>query len=51
MEANEAQLHMRLSAGQTGNLRPEAVLKALGLEGCWAEVERTRLIFEPEIPA
>jgi radical SAM-linked protein len=42
-----AQLQMRLSAGQSGNLRPEAVLKALGLEGCWSEVERTALIFEP----
>jgi radical SAM-linked protein len=42
----EVELQMRLSAGQSGNLRPEAVLKALGLEGCWAEVERTALIFE-----
>jgi radical SAM-linked protein len=44
---SEAELQMRLSAGQSGNLRPEAVLKALGLEGCWAEVERTALIFDP----
>jgi hypothetical protein len=37
---------MRLAAGQQGNLRPEAVLEALGLTGSWAEIERTRLIFE-----
>ncbi len=40
---------MRLTAGQYGNLRPETVLKALGLEDNWAEIERTRLIFEDEI--
>lgn len=39
-------LFMRLAAGQQGNLRPEAVLEALGLTGSWAEIERTRLIFE-----
>jgi radical SAM-linked protein len=50
MGQNDVQLQMRLSAGQQGNLRPEAVLKALGLEDCWAEIERTRLIFESEIP-
>jgi radical SAM-linked protein len=42
----EAYLHMRLTAGQFGNLRPEAVLKALGLANNWAEIERTRLIFD-----
>ena len=41
-------LHMRLTAGQFGNLRPEAVLKALNLQENWAEIERTRLIFESE---
>lgn len=42
----EAFLTMRLAAGQYGNLRPEEVLKALGLADNWAEVDRTRLIFE-----
>lgn len=42
----EVQLQMRLAAGQSGNLRPEDVLKALGLEQDWAEIERTRLIFD-----
>lgn len=41
-----AQLTMRVTAGQFGNLRPEAVLKALNLDNVWAEIERTRLIFE-----
>lgn len=50
MGENDAQLHMRLSAGQWGNLRPETVLKALELADAWAEIERTRLIFEPETP-
>ena len=45
----EAQLTMQLTAGQFGNLRPEAVLKALGMEEDWAELERTRLIFEDDI--
>ncbi|MCL4302794.1 MAG: TIGR03936 family radical SAM-associated protein [Anaerolineae bacterium] len=44
----EARLYMRLTAGQFGNLRPEAVLQALGLADKWAEIERTRLIFELE---
>jgi len=43
-----AQLYMRVTAGQFGNLRPEAVLKALGLEDNWAKIERTRLIFEDD---
>ena len=42
----EVQLRMRLTAGQSGNLRPEEVLKAVGLDQAWAEIERTRLIFE-----
>ncbi len=42
----QAHLHMRLTAGQFGNLRPQEVLKALGLTGGWAEIERTALIFE-----
>ncbi len=41
----QAYLHMRLTAGQFGNLRPEDVLKALGLVDHWIEIERTRLIF------
>ena len=45
---NEARLRMCLTAGQKGNLRPEAVLKALGLENNWAEIERARLIFADE---
>lgn len=39
-------LHMCLTAGAFGNLRPEEVLKALGLADSWAEIERTRLVFE-----
>ncbi len=45
----DAHLQMRVTAGQRGNLRPEAVLKALGLADNWAEIERTRLIFENEL--
>jgi radical SAM-linked protein len=45
LENGEAFLEMRVTAGQFGNLRPEAVLKALGLENNWATIERTRLIF------
>ncbi|MBI1880575.1 MAG: DUF2344 domain-containing protein [Chloroflexi bacterium] len=45
----EATLRMRLTAGQFGNLRPEEVLKALGLGDNWAEVDRTRLIFDETI--
>lgn len=44
----EACLSMRLTAGQFGHLRPEEVLKALGLGDGWAEIDRTRLIFELE---
>jgi len=42
----DAVLIMRLSAGQQGNLRPEAVLQALALGDIWFEVERTNLIFD-----
>ncbi len=45
----EAYLAMRLAAGPLGNLRPEEVLKALGLGENWAEIERTRLIFETSL--
>jgi radical SAM-linked protein len=45
----EAHLHMRLTAGQFGNLRPADVLKALELSDNWAEIERTRLIFESNV--
>ncbi len=37
---------MRLSAGNRGNVRPEAVLAALGLGEAYAQVERTKLLFE-----
>jgi radical SAM-linked protein len=47
--AGQALLRMRLTAGQFGNLRPEAVLKALGLADNWAEIERTRLLFADEV--
>ncbi len=43
---SQAVLRMRLSAGQRGNVRPDAVLAALGLEGAPTQVERTRLIFK-----
>jgi radical SAM-linked protein len=46
--AGDAILHMRLAAGQHGNLRPEAVLAALGLAENWAQIERTALIFDSE---
>jgi radical SAM-linked protein len=44
-----AHLHMQLTAGQLGNLRPEEVLKALDLADHWADFERTRLIFDEEV--
>lgn len=46
----DAHLFMRVTAGQHGNLRPEAVLSALELGDNWAEIERTRLIFAEEPP-
>jgi radical SAM-linked protein len=42
---NEVCLHMALTAGQFGNLRPESVLQALGLADNWVSIERTKLIF------
>lgn len=39
-------LSMRLRAGQHGNLRPDAVLAALGLADACAQIERTQLLFE-----
>ena len=45
----QAHLHMRLTAGQFGNLRPADVLNALELSDNWAEIERTRLIFEGNV--
>jgi radical SAM-linked protein len=46
----QAVLWMRLSAGQRGNARPDAVLEALGLAGGYALVERTKLLFEFDSP-
>lgn len=43
---SQAVLSMRLSAGQHGSVRPDAVLTALGLEGAPTQVERTKLIFK-----
>ncbi len=40
------QLGMRLCAGQQGNVRPDAVLAALGLADAYVQVERIRLMFE-----
>jgi radical SAM-linked protein len=37
---------MRLSAGNQGNVRPEAVLTALDLGEAYAQVERIKLLFE-----
>lgn len=45
-EEGKVILSMRLSAGQRGNVRPDAVLAALGLEDAYAQVERTQLLFE-----
>ncbi len=42
----QAVLWMRLSAGQGGNARPDAVLAALGLGDTHSQVERTKLLFE-----
>ena len=41
----DARFVMRLSTGQNGHLRPEAVLQALELGDIWYEVERLKLIF------
>ncbi len=42
---DDAIFEMRLSTGQQGNLRPEAVLSALDLSDSWYQIERTKLIF------
>jgi radical SAM-linked protein len=44
--SGQAVLWMRLSAGQRGNVRPDAVLSALGLGNAYAQIERTKLLFE-----
>lgn len=44
----DAHLWMRVTAGQFGNLRPEAVLKALDLADQWHHIERLHLIFEDD---
>jgi hypothetical protein len=52
LESNEEDrgvFWMRLSAGQRGNARPDAVLIALGLTNAYFQVERTKLIFEFDI--
>lgn len=46
MGEGQAILWMRLSAGQRGNARPDAVLAALGLADAHSQVERTKLVFE-----
>lgn len=46
----QAVLCMRLSAGQHGNVRPDAVTSALGLNNAFAQVERTQLLFEFDSP-
>jgi radical SAM-linked protein len=43
-EPGEAVLHIRLSCGQHGTGRPEAVLDVLGLGGAFAQYHRERLI-------
>lgn len=43
---DDAIFDMRLSSGQQGNLRPEAVLSALNLNNTWVQIERTKLIFD-----
>lgn len=51
IDDGEVQLHMRLTAGQFGNLRPEAVLEALDLADNWHSIERIKLIFEDDLPS
>lgn len=46
----QAILQMRLSAGQRGNVRPDAVLAALGLADAYAQIERTKLLFKFDSP-
>jgi radical SAM-linked protein len=45
-ETGHIVLCMQLSAGQHGNVRPDAVLTALGLGDAFTQVERTKLFFE-----
>jgi radical SAM-linked protein len=42
----QAILCMQLRSGQHGNVRPDAVLAALGLGDTYSQVERTKLLFE-----
>jgi radical SAM-linked protein len=44
--AGQVELWMRVSAGARGNLRPENVLAGLGLAGAYAQIQRTRLVFD-----
>lgn len=39
-------LLMDLCTGPAGNLRPETVLQALGLDNAWSQINRTKLIFD-----
>ena len=48
VENGDAHIYMRVTAGQHGNLRPDAVLKALDLEENWAAIERSQLTFASE---
>jgi len=48
--AGQVVLCMRLSAGQHGNARPDAVLAALGLADAPTRIERTQLLFEFDNP-
>lgn len=50
VRAGQVVLRMQLSAGQHGNVRPDAVLAALGLAGAYAQIERTQLLFEFDNP-
>ncbi len=45
-QGDDAVLAMTLSAGQHGNVRPEAVLTALGINNEWYQAERTKLVFD-----
>jgi len=45
-DQGQAVLGMRLSAGQRGHARPEAVLAALDVPAAGAHVERSQLLFE-----
>ncbi|MFQ5576671.1 MAG: DUF2344 domain-containing protein, partial [Anaerolineae bacterium] len=43
ISGGKAHLSMQLAAGQHGNLRPGAVLTALGIDNPWYQAERTKL--------